>query len=91
MRLAIGSTPRRLLFKVVCEGATIVAAGLLAGLGGGYVFATFASSYFETLELPGVPALMGAAGVLVGAAVIASMMPALRASRVDVLQALRSE
>ena len=35
--------------------------------------------------------LAGAAAVLVGAAVVASLMPAARASRVDVLQALRAE
>ena len=34
---------------------------------------------------------MGAAAVLIAAAVVASLMPAARASRVDVLQALRSE
>jgi ABC-type lipoprotein release transport system permease subunit len=34
---------------------------------------------------------MGAAVVLFGAAIVASLMPATRASRVDVLQALRSE
>jgi ABC-type lipoprotein release transport system permease subunit len=35
--------------------------------------------------------LLGAAAVLVGAAILASLMPAARASRVDLLQALRSE
>ena len=91
VRLAIGSAPRHLLFRVVSEGASIVAAGLVAGLAGGYVFARVASSYFENVELPSAVALIGAAAVLISAAVIASMMPAVRASRVDVLQALRSE
>jgi ABC-type lipoprotein release transport system permease subunit len=35
--------------------------------------------------------LVGAAAVLIAAAGVASLMPAARASRVDVLQALRSE
>jgi len=34
---------------------------------------------------------LGAAGVLVGSAVLATLMPAAKASRLDVLQALRSE
>jgi len=34
---------------------------------------------------------LGAALVLVAAAVLASLMPAARASRIDVIQALRSE
>jgi ABC-type lipoprotein release transport system permease subunit len=43
------------------------------------------------VQLPGALPLVGAAAVLVGAAIVASLMPATRASRIDVLQALRSE
>ena len=43
------------------------------------------------LGLPGALPVIGAASVLIGAAAIASFVPAMRASRVDVLQALRSE
>jgi putative ABC transport system permease protein len=43
------------------------------------------------VHLPGMAALAGAAGVLVAAAVLASVMPAARASRVDVVQALRAD
>jgi ABC-type lipoprotein release transport system permease subunit len=35
--------------------------------------------------------VLGAAAVLMGAAALASLVPAARASRVDVVQALRSE
>jgi ABC-type antimicrobial peptide transport system permease subunit len=41
--------------------------------------------------LPGALPVAAAAAVMVTAAVAASLMPAARASRVDVLQALRSE
>jgi predicted permease len=91
VRLAIGSTPRHLLFRVVSEGAVIVALGLVAGAAGGYLFAQVAEGYLENVRLPGALPLLGAAAVLAGAAVMASLMPAARASRVDVLQALRSE
>jgi ABC-type antimicrobial peptide transport system permease subunit len=43
------------------------------------------------MRLPGAATMIGAALVLVAAAVLASLMPAARASRVDVVQALRSE
>jgi putative ABC transport system permease protein len=73
------------------EGAAIVAIGIIAGVAGGYAFGTLAASYFDQLRMPGMIPLATAAAVLVGAAIAASLMPAARASRVDVLQALRSE
>ena len=47
--------------------------------------------FVPTVQMPGTLPVIGAASVLIGAAVAASLMPAARASRVDVLQALRSE
>ena len=41
--------------------------------------------------MPGVLPVAGAAAVLTAAAIAASLMPAARASRVGVLQAIRSE
>ena len=89
--LAIGSTPRRLLMRVLSEGAFIVAVGLAAGAAGGFICAGVAASYLPSLQLPGVWPLAASAAVLGGAAVAASLVPAARAFRVDVLQALRSE
>jgi putative ABC transport system permease protein len=89
--LAIGSTPRRLLMRVLSEGAFIVAVGLVAGAAGGFICARVAASYVPNMQLPGVWPLAVAAAVLAGAAVVASLVPAARASRVDVLQALRTD
>src|SRR5688572_16662082 len=91
VRLAVGSSPHLLLMNVLSEGAKIVSVGIIAGTAFGYAFAGVASSYFGRLEMPGLMTLLGAAAVLVVAAITASLMPAARASRVDVLQALRSE
>jgi predicted permease len=91
VRLAIGSTPRDLLIRVLREGALIVAIGIVAGAAGGYAFAGVAGSFVENVRLPGAAPLLGAAAVLVGAGVLASLVPAARASHVDVVQALRSE
>jgi len=91
VRLAVGSSPRHILTRVLFEGVGIVAIGIAAGAAGGYAFAAFASSYLATVRIPGVVPILGAALVLSGAAVLASLLPAARASRVDVLRALRTE
>jgi predicted permease len=91
VRLAIGSTPRDLLISVLSEGATIVVFGILAGVAGGYATAGVAASYFVNVRMPGVLPLGAAALVMISAALVASLMPAARASHVDVLKALRAE
>jgi putative ABC transport system permease protein len=91
IRLAVGSAPRHLLGRVLGEGAVIAAAGVVAGAVGGFVLARIARSYVTDVRLPGALPIIGAAAVLVLAAVVASLMPAARASRVDVIQALRAE
>jgi len=91
VRLAIGSTPAHLLTRVLGEGAVIAGAGIVAGAIGGVVLAQLVSSYITAVRIPGIVPIAGAAVVLVGAAILASLMPAARASRVDVVQALRSE
>src|SRR5262249_17814780 len=91
VRLAIGSTPRSLLLGVLSQGAATVLIGIVAGTIGGYAFSRVASSYFGDIGTPGAISLVGAGGVLIMAAVVASLMPAARASRVDLVQALRSE
>jgi putative ABC transport system permease protein len=43
------------------------------------------------VQQPGVVPVVSAAAVLAAAAIVASCIPAVRAARVDVMQALRSE
>jgi putative ABC transport system permease protein len=91
IRLAIGSAPRHLLASVLGEGAVIAVAGIIAGALGGIALTSFASGLFGVARMPGALPVAGAATLLVTAAVLASLLPAARASRVDVMQALRSE
>lgn len=91
IRLAIGSQPRHLLTGVVGEGAIMAVAGLIAGGACGLVLVRLAGGYFEEVKMPGMLPVAGSAMVLLFAAVIASLLPAARAARVDVVQALRSE
>ena len=91
IRLALGSRPENLLRSVVSEGAIMAAAGIFAGALFGFVAARVAGSYFGDLKMPGAVPVLVSAFVLLAAAVVASMLPASRAARVDVIQALRSE
>ena len=92
IRLAIGSAPRHLLTRVLGEGAVIAGAGIVAGRRRRLrCCARVVGAYIQDVRMPGALPIAGAAMILVAAAVLASLMPAARASRVDVIQALRSE
>jgi predicted permease len=91
IRLAIGSAPHHLLTRVLGEGAVIAVAGIVAGVVGGVLLARIVGSFIPDVRIPDLMPVTIAAAILVASAVIASLMPAARASRVDVMQALRSE
>jgi predicted permease len=91
IRLALGSQPRDLLRGVIAEGAVMAAAGVLAGAAFGFVAARLAGSYFLDVKMPGALPVVLSTFVLLTAAVVASWLPAARAARIDVIQALRAE
>src|SRR5262249_8325570 len=91
VRLAVGASPAHLLARVLAEGVFIAAIGIAAGAAGGYALSRVAVGFFRRAQPPGALPVAGAAAVLISAAVVASMTPAARAARVDVVQALRSE
>jgi ABC-type antimicrobial peptide transport system permease subunit len=91
IRLAVGSEPGQLMTTVLREGAVIGAFGVGVGAVSGLVLARIGSSIFGAVRMPGIVPAVGAALLLLAAATLASWMPAARASRVDVLQALRSD
>jgi putative ABC transport system permease protein len=91
IRLAVGASPRDLRAGVLRDGVRIAAIGIAVGAAGGYALVRVAEGVFGNVQLPGVLPVSGAAVVLFGAAIVASLMPAIGASQVDVLQALRSE
>jgi predicted permease len=91
IRMALGSQPENILRGVVAEGVVMAGVGVLAGAVFGLIVARVAGSYFGDLKMPGALPVIVSALVLLGAAVVASMLPAARAARVDVIQALRAE
>ncbi len=91
IRLAVGSQPRHLLLRVIREGGGMAIGGLAVGFACGFGLAQLAGTFLGDLKMPGVLPVAGSAFLLLLAAVIASVIPAARAARVDVIQALRSE
>jgi ABC-type antimicrobial peptide transport system permease subunit len=89
--LALGAQPRNLLTAVIAEGAVMAAVGIVAGGVCGYALARLANSYVVDMRMPSVVPVVASAAVLLAAAVVASVLPAARAARVDITQALRSE
>jgi predicted lysophospholipase L1 biosynthesis ABC-type transport system permease subunit len=85
MRLAVGCSPRALLTHVLSQGARIAVIGIGAGTAGGFVLSRVASRFFTSVQLPGPLAVAAAAAALLTAAVVASWLPASRASRIDVI------
>ncbi len=91
IRLAVGAQPRHLVGGVILEGAVMAVGGIVAGSVCVYALSSLAGSYLSGVRSPGAVVVIGSAGVLIAAAAIASLLPASRAARVDVVQALRSE
>ncbi len=91
IRLALGSQPRNLLTGVIGEGVVMTSVGLITGIAGGYALTRLAGRYFAEIQTPSVLPILGSAIVLLLAAVIASALPALRAARINVIEALRAE
>jgi putative ABC transport system permease protein len=91
VRMALGATRHRVLRLVIGQGGRLAAVGIMLGLIG-----AFALTHFLNRMLFGVTAsdmvTFASAALLLGAvAVVASLIPALRAARVDPLTALRQE
>lgn len=91
IRLAVGSQPRDILMRVLTEGTAMAVGGLLVGLICGFALGKIAGAFMGELKMPGITPLVGSALILLIAAVTASAMPAIRAARVNVIEALRTE
>jgi putative ABC transport system permease protein len=91
IRLALGAQPRSILAGVLLDGVTIAAIGIVAGGLVGWALSRLAGNYLPALQLPGLLPLIGSAAVIVASAILASLVPAARAARINTVQALRSE
>jgi predicted permease len=91
VRLALGAQPRDVLRMVVGSGLRLAAIGVVVGLAGALLLTRLMQGVLYGVSAND-PLTFGAVAVgLLGVAMLASWVPALRATRVDPLVALRSE
>lgn len=91
LRMALGATQQSVLRMVLGQGLTLVALGLVIGIGGALAFARVLKAYLynTTPTDPLAFAVVGTAFVIAG--VLACLGPAWRATTVDPMLALRAE
>lgn len=91
IRLALGAQSRDVLLMIVKQASTLILTGLAIGLAGAFVLTRLISSLLfgvtakDPLTFAAVPLLLAAVALL------ACYVPALRATRVDPMEALRCE
>jgi putative ABC transport system permease protein len=91
IRLALGGSGSRVTALVVRQGMTVVALGLVAGLGGAVAMGHVLRNQLFQIQPTDPRSLFLAMLLLAVAAFLASLVPALRAARVDPVVALRNE
>jgi putative ABC transport system permease protein len=89
LRMALGAGRRDVLRLMLRQALTLVAIGLGLGFLGALLVSRAASSILDGLSVADPVSFLGAAGALGAVALLASYLPARRASRVDPLVALR--
>jgi len=91
LRMALGSQPVDVLRLVVRETLTLTILGVLVGLAGTAALARFLSNLLVGVGAIDLPTYAAVTVLVLGVAVLASVLPARRAAGVDPLSALRHE
>ena len=89
LRMALGASPRGVLLLVVEQGLRPVVVGVVLGLGASIAALRVLESLLYDVSATDPLTLGGVALAVIGVAVVAAMIPARRATRIDPLAALR--
>lgn len=89
VRVALGASPRRLVMRVVGEGAIWTGAGLTAGLAGAAILARSLGTLLFHVSPHDAPTFAAVAALLALVTLAACVVPARRAARIDPMLALR--
>ncbi|ACB75176.1 ABC transporter permease [Opitutus terrae] len=91
IRLALGAQPHDVLRLVLAQALRLTGVGLVLGIVGAFALSRVLSGLMPRVVSLDLVALLGVAAVLLVVAIIASWIPARRATKVDPLIALRAE
>jgi putative ABC transport system permease protein len=91
IRMALGAEPKHVLRTIMGQGMVQLGIGLAIGLAGALAVARLMSVILFDVRPHDPTVFGGVAGTLVLAGLLASAIPAFRATRVDPLSALRAE
>lgn len=89
IRMSLGAAPESVLRMVLWQGARLVALGLALGLAGAFALGRLIASQLYGIDPLEPSVLVATMGVLAAAALLACLVPAWRAARVDPMVALR--
>jgi predicted permease len=89
IRMAVGATPRVILAMVLGQSMRVAAIGLLVGGGTAVVVSRFIQSEYHGIRGIDGAAFGGAATLFLAAMLLASAIPAIRASRLDPVENLQ--
>jgi putative ABC transport system permease protein len=91
IRMALGARRANVLRMVVAEGVELVTLGIVIGLAGALALSRFLSSLLSGVHTTNLSTYVAVSGVLLAVGLLASYIPARRATKVDPLVALRYE
>jgi putative ABC transport system permease protein len=90
VRMALGAQPRDVLWLVVRQGAALAFAGGVIGVAGALAFGRALSGLLYGVSVLDPASFTAAIGVALSTALIACLLPARRAARIDPAQGLRA-
>jgi predicted permease len=91
VRMALGATARAVRGQVVAQGTKVVLVGVVIGIIAAYLTTRYLASLLYEVKAVDPLAFAVMAAIMIAMGVLASYMPARRASNVDPMEALRSD